>query len=183
MHFALYQQARELAGNEASQTAAIFYSQSVKSAEKRGTASTLAALTRARSSKSRSATPSSLRWALRLGVSVTPGNARDCDGFLPLLKDVRRALVFLKRPVADGSYSCDETWAAAVRAGKGDLEIVKCSDVAKGFVVLPKHWIVEQTFGWLSRYRRVAKDFENRTRTTWTEQAAIPKPFHPLVTP
>jgi transposase len=62
LHFALYQQARELAGKEASPTAAIVDSQSVKSAEKGGRASTLAAMTRARKSKARSATPSLIRW-------------------------------------------------------------------------------------------------------------------------
>jgi len=45
------------------------------------------------------------------------------------------------------------------------LEIVKRSDTAKGFVVLPKRWIVERTFGWLGRCRRLAKDYENHTRT------------------
>ena len=45
------------------------------------------------------------------------------------------------------------------------LEIVKRSDAAKGFVVLPKRWIVERTFGWLGRCRRLAKDFEALTRS------------------
>ena len=44
-------------------------------------------------------------------------------------------------------------------------QIVKRSDQATGFVVLPKRWIVERTFGWLGRCRRLAKDFENLTRT------------------
>jgi len=44
-----------------------------------------------------------------------------------------------------------------------DVEIVKRSDRAKGFVVLPKRWIVERTFAWLNRCRRLAKDWENLT--------------------
>ncbi len=44
------------------------------------------------------------------------------------------------------------------------VEIVKRSDTAKGFVVLPKRWIVERTIAWLNRCRRLAKDFENLTR-------------------
>jgi transposase len=56
--------------------------------------------------------------------------------------------------------------AAAVGEAAGlPLEIVKRSNTAKGFIVLPKRWIVERTFGWLGRCRRLAKDFENRTRT------------------
>ena len=45
------------------------------------------------------------------------------------------------------------------------LEIVNRLDKAKGFVVVVKRWIVERTFGWLGRCRRLAKDFENLTRT------------------
>ena len=98
-----------------------------------------------------------------LGLDVTPANVQDRDGFLPLLKRVRR--VFLKRLFADGAYSGTETAAAAKRTGKVVLEIVKRSDAAKGFVVVAKRWVVERTFGWLGRCRRLAKDFENLTRT------------------
>jgi transposase len=45
------------------------------------------------------------------------------------------------------------------------LKIVKRSDVAKGFYVLPKRWIVERTYGWLGRCRRLAKEAENLTRS------------------
>ena len=45
------------------------------------------------------------------------------------------------------------------------LEIVKRSDAAKGFYVLPKRWIVERTYGWMGRCRRLAKDYENLTRS------------------
>ena len=63
LQFALYWQARERAGKEASPTAAIVDSQSVKSAEKGGRASTRSATTQARRSRARSAMPSSTRWA------------------------------------------------------------------------------------------------------------------------
>jgi transposase len=102
---------------------------------------------------------------LTLGVSITPANVQDRDGFLPLLKDVRRVFVFLERLIGDGGYAGAATRAAARRAGKIDLQIVKRSDAAKGFILLPKRWIVERTFGWLGRCRRLAKDFENLTRT------------------
>jgi transposase len=45
-----------------------------------------------------------------------------------------------------------------------EVEIVKRSDTAKGFVVLPRRWVVERTFAWLNRCRRLAKDWENKTR-------------------
>jgi len=100
-----------------------------------------------------------------LGLDVTPADVQDRDGFPPLLKRVRRVFVFLERLFADGAYSGTETAAAAKRAGKVVLEIVKRSDAAKGFVVVAKRWVVERTFGWLGRCRRLAKDFENLTRT------------------
>jgi transposase len=100
-----------------------------------------------------------------LGLCVTPAHVQDRDGFLPLLKEVRRVFVFLERLFADGAYRGTETAAAAKRVGNVVLEIVKRSDAAKGFVVLPKRWIVERTFSWLGRCRRLAKDFENLTRT------------------
>ncbi len=102
---------------------------------------------------------------LMLGLDVTPADVQDRDGFLPLLKSVRHMFVFLERLFADGAYSGTGTAAAAKRTGKVVLEIVKRSDAANGFVVLPKRWIVERSFGWLSRCRRLAKDFENLTRT------------------
>ena len=46
-----------------------------------------------------------------------------------------------------------------------ETEIVKRSDQAKGFVVLPKRWIVERTLAWISRFRRLARDFERHART------------------
>jgi transposase len=100
-----------------------------------------------------------------LGLAVTPAHVQDRDGLLPLLKQVRRLFVFLRRLFADGSYSGTETAAAVKRIGKMGLEIVTRSDQARGFVVLRKRWIVERTFGWLGRCRRLTKDFENLTRT------------------
>ena len=46
------------------------------------------------------------------------------------------------------------------------LEIVRRSDDVKGFKVLPHRWVVERTFGWLGRYRRLSKDYEELTRTS-----------------
>jgi transposase len=99
-----------------------------------------------------------------LGLDVTPADVQDRDGFLPLLKRMRRVFVFLERLFADGAYSAPATAAAAKRTGRVVLEIVKRSDTSNGFVVVAKRWIVERTFGWLGRCRRLAKDFENLTR-------------------
>ena len=92
-----------------------------------------------------------------LGLNVTPADVQDRNGFLPLLKSVRRVFVFLERLFADGACSGTDTAAAAKRTSKVALEIVKRPDAAKGFVVVAKRWIVERTFGWLGRCRRLAK--------------------------
>jgi transposase len=61
----------------------------------------------------------------------------------------------------DGGYSGDETQRAAFEASRIKVSVVKRSDrTVKGFVGLPKRWIVERTLGWLNRARRLAKDFE-----------------------
>ena len=65
----------------------------------------------------------------------------------------------LKPIWADGGYAGKLLdWAKA--AGGWVLEIVKRTDDLAGFVVLPRRWIVERTFAWLNRYRRLSKDYE-----------------------
>jgi transposase len=54
---------------------------------------------------------------------------------------------------------------AAAKTGYWTIEIVERSSTAVGFEVLPKRWIVERTFAWLSRFRRLARDFERYART------------------
>ena len=98
-------------------------------------------------------------------LAVLPANYQDRDVIAVLLKTATARLPTLKRAVADGGYRGEATAAAVLAEAGIPLEIVKRSDTAKGFHVLPKRWIVERTFGWLGRCRRLAKDFENLTRT------------------
>jgi len=102
---------------------------------------------------------------LMIGLDVTPADVQDRDGCIPMLEKMQRQFPFLKKIIADGGYQGVETAAAIYRAAKAPLEVVKRSDTAKGFEVLPKRWIVERTFGWLARCRRLSKDFENLTRS------------------
>ncbi len=72
---------------------------------------------------------------------------------------------FLKKLIADGGYQGPEFRNALTKILPClKTEIVKRSDLAKGFVVLPKRWIVERTIAWLCRCRRLAKDWENLNR-------------------
>src|SRR3954451_11823283 len=100
-----------------------------------------------------------------LGCAILPGNVQDRGGCMGVLRAVRRLFPFLERGIADGADPGRATAPAVRRAARARLEIVKRSDAAKGFVVLQKRWIVERTFGWLGRCRRLAKDFEALTRS------------------
>ena len=101
-----------------------------------------------------------------VGLAVSPGDIQDRDMIAPLLKVARKMFPSLARAIADGGYQGKAT-ADDVRAeAKMPLEIVKRSDTATGFVVLPKRWIVERTFAWISRCRRLTRDFERYARTT-----------------
>ena len=72
---------------------------------------------------------------------------------------------FLRKLYADGGYQGPVFQTAVARVLRQvDVEIVKRSDRAQGFEVLPKRWIVERTIAWLNRCRRLAKDWENLSR-------------------
>ena len=83
---------------------------------------------------------------------------------------------FLRKLFADGGYQGPQFVAGVARVLPGlSVEIVKRSDSAKGFEVIPKRWVVERTLAWLSRCRRLAKDFENLSRmaTAFIRAASI----------
>jgi putative transposase len=93
------------------------------------------------------------------GVVVHAASVQDRDGAKPLIQEIRFNCPRLEKLWADGAYAGKlEGWVKHFAGW--NLEIVKRSDTARGFAVLPKRWIVERTFGWLSRYRRFSKDYE-----------------------
>ena len=91
---------------------------------------------------------------------IHPANIQDRDGAVPLLRAARRLFPFVTVIFADGAYQGQTTAEAVAKTGRWRLEIVKRRE-SSGFVPLPKRWIVERTFAWLGRCRRLAKDFEN----------------------
>jgi len=98
---------------------------------------------------------------LPIACQVTPADVQDRDALPPLLEEVHQKSPWVELAFVDGGYSGDETQRAAFEASRIKVTVVKRSDRAvKGFVVLPKRWIVERTLGWLNRSRRLAKDFE-----------------------
>lgn len=96
---------------------------------------------------------------LLVAVVVHSAGEQDRDGVKALIEEVRHRLPRLKIVWADGGYAGELVdWVR--RFAGWTLEIVRRSDALRGFVLLPKRWIVERTFGWLGRYRRHSKDYE-----------------------
>lgn len=98
-------------------------------------------------------------------MSVHAANVQDRDGAALVLADARRRFPFIERIFADAGYRSAKLGETVARMGAWKLEIVE--RIAEGrFEVLPKRWIVERTFAWISRCRRLARDFERYLRTT-----------------
>jgi transposase len=95
---------------------------------------------------------------LILAVVVHAANVQDRDGGEEVLFRMVGRFGRLKKLWADGGYAGEFVEDAKRLFGRV-VEIVKRPDVSK-FVVLPKRWIVERTFGWFSKYRRLSKDHE-----------------------
>jgi putative transposase len=102
---------------------------------------------------------------LVLHAIVHPANIQDRDGGILLFSALADRFPLLVKLFADGAYQGPQFRQALanVRA-QLKAEIVTRHDQRKGFVALPKRWIVERTLAWLNRCRRLAKDFENRIR-------------------
>ena len=103
---------------------------------------------------------------LILHVVVHPGDIQDRDGAKLVLPIPLQRFGWLRCIFADGGYAgALVDWVKNLIPGRGlHLEIIKRSTAHQHrFAVLPKRWVVERTFGWLSKFRRLAKDFERRT--------------------
>ena len=99
-----------------------------------------------------------------LNVVVHSADLQDRDG-APLVLDrrTRRLFPFIERIFADAGYQGPKLARAVAATGSWVIEIVKRNELHR-FVVLPKRWIVERTLAWISRCRRLAKDFERHAR-------------------
>ena len=102
---------------------------------------------------------------LLLAVAVHAASVQDRDGAKPVLEKLRGGFPRLRLIWAGGGYAGRLVEWVKERAG-WTLGIVKRSDAAAGFVVLPRRWVVERTFAWLGRWRRLSKDYEEQTASS-----------------
>jgi transposase len=107
---------------------------------------------------------------------VHAADIQDRDGGVLVMATLFGLYPFLLKLYADGGYQ-GQGFQDALRAvlKRVNIDIVKRSDQAKRFVILPKRWIVERTFAWLGRCRRLAKDWEclNRKALAFLKLASI----------
>ena len=102
---------------------------------------------------------------LLLAVHVHPANVQDCHGAVPLLERLRLRFPKLRRVFADRVYRGNQLVTALSHCGPWAIEIVERPQGIKGFQLLPRRWVVERTFAWFGRCRRLAKDFEGSAST------------------
>jgi putative transposase len=102
---------------------------------------------------------------LPLRVIVHSAAIQDRDGAALVLEKIRTRFPWLELIWADSAYNARQVDAVIATQPGLRIEIVKRSDDMKGFVVLPRRWVVERTFSWFGRNRRLAKDFENLAET------------------
>ena len=105
---------------------------------------------------------------LPLRVIVHSAGVQDRDGAAFVLDKIRKSFPWLELVWADSGYNAHQVNTAVAKIPSLRIEIVKRSDDMKGFVLLPRRWVVERTFSWFGRNRRLAKDWENLATTLQT---------------
>ena len=157
IHDALRDQVRVRAGRKPSPTAVIIDSQTVRGADT--VPNTSAGYDAGKKTKGRKRHIATDTMGLLLAVVVTSADIQDRDGAHRLLAALRARFSTVSLVWADGGYAGRlVTWALQVLTLT--VQIVKRSDDTKGFVVLPRRWVVERTFGWITKHRRCIRDYE-----------------------
>jgi putative transposase len=110
-----------------------------------------------------------------LVLEVHAADIQDPHGAPPLLRALRRRFPWLRHVFADRIYRDEQLRTAVADCGPWTIEIVERPPGVKGFQLLPRRWVVERTFAWLGRSRRLAKDFERSiaSATAWLILASI----------
>jgi putative transposase len=153
---ALVRRARQAAGRNVVPSAGVIDSQSVKTTESGGPRGFDAA----KKIKGRKRHIVTDTQGFPLAVLVHAANIQDNHGAVPLLAALRRTFPTLRYVVADRVYRGKKLRKAIAAFGRWRIKIVTRTRRGGGFKPLPKRWVIERTFAWLGRNRRLAKDFE-----------------------
>jgi putative transposase len=154
---------RKRAGKDPQPTAAIMDSQSVKTVEESAHPSGYDAHKNLKGRK-RHLLVDTL--GLPLSIYVTSADVQDRVGARCLLAGLKPFVPRLKKIWADGAYTGEKLADWCKEQGGWELEIVERSADTEGFAVVPRRWIVERTFGWLMRNRRLSKDYERMVQSS-----------------
>ena len=152
------------AGGEASPSAGVIDSQSLKSAEKGDARKAKQTQWVTRQQEGEGARKSHAlvdTEGLPLRVVVHSAAIQDRDGCALVLDRIRQRFNWLELVWADGGYNARQVEHAVAAQPPLRVEIVKRPDDSAGFIVLPRRWVVERTFSWFGRNHRLAKDYEN----------------------
>ena len=162
---------RTAEGREASPSAGVIDSQSVKTTESGG----VRGYDAGKKIKGRKRHILTDTCGYLVHAVVHSADIQDRDGAPLVLAAIVNRFPWLRHVFADGGYAGPKLRKMLKMSGKWTLEIIKRSDTAKGFEVLPRRWVVERTFAWLNRNRRLAKDFENtiESATAWLFMASV----------
>jgi transposase len=162
---------REIEGREAHPSAGVIGSQSVKTTESGG----ICGYDAGKKIKGRKRHILTDTCGYLVHAVVHGADIQDRDGAPLVMAGIVGRFPWLRHVFADGGYAGERLRTALDKIGKWTLEIIKRSDAAKGFKLLPRRWVVERTFAWLNRNRRLAKDFEKsiESATAWLFMASV----------
>jgi len=153
---------RILVGRHEEPSAAIFDSRTLQSTPESGNRAGFDGAKRKNGSKVHMAVDT---LGYLLSLHVTAANKQDRDQVDKLAKEVQKTTgKSVELAFVDQGYT-GETTAKAAEKHQIELSVVKLPEAKRGFVLLPRRWVVERSFGWLIRFRRLAKDYERLAST------------------